>query len=129
MKPIFLKNVRSVNDLAHSLNTYANNQLAVVVVSASWCNPCKVLKNEIFNESSGTGMSSYYINKDIRFFYIDVDESRDIVENFFKVNSVPSVFFMTAYQEGDEIECKQIDSMSGGNKEKLKQKLESLLEI
>ena len=128
MKPFILSNIGTFEELTYILHQQSNNQLCVVIFTAKWCGPCQNLKREIFNELKEDGLSVVYSKKGVRFFYLDVDENRELVESSFRINSIPTTFFIATFQEKDEIVYKQLDVVSGG-KDKIINKLEYLLDI
>ena len=69
---------------------------AIIMFSASWCGPCKMIKI-IYDELSTS-------NNNINFYIVDIDD-RDIFTKKFNIRSVPT--FIT-------IKNKQIFNMSKG---------------
>ena len=77
---------------------YVSNthSLVVCIFSASWCGPCKNLKEQIQKEN----VERMY--PDARFLYIDVDKNEYLSERF-KVRSLPTQIFIKKQNVLDEI--------------------------
>ena len=61
-----------------------DNKYVIVKLSATWCNPCKILKNH-FNEFFKEALS---YNPDIKYLDVDIDKSNDISSHL-RVRSIP----------------------------------------
>lgn len=86
------------NDLIVTKDIYPK----VLYFTASWCGPCKKI-TPVFNELAE-------LNKDIKFFKIDVDKNRELTSSF-KVLSMPTFIFFKSKTE--------INILNGANIDKL----------
>jgi len=103
-KPVPLSSIVDNKDLSSNLYTEAGNKLCVVMFTASWCNPCKNIKKKIYDESSKMGMS-VDLKNDARFFYVDVDDNKELASEF-KISSIPHFFLMKCDRDGGvEMKC------------------------
>jgi thioredoxin 1 len=86
---------------------FRKNNNTLLMVSASWCNPCKLIKPEFYKFSQ--------IYKNISFVYIDItkynNESKKFIDD--NVKALPTFLY-----------CKNnniVNKMEGGNKQLLEQ--------
>jgi tetratricopeptide (TPR) repeat protein len=82
----------------------ANNQLVVIVVSASWCPPCREMEKQVFIDQEFTQFSRCQV-----FMHVDTEDNREgtrIAEKF-EVGSFPTILILNS--KGEEI-----DRLSGG---------------
>lgn len=102
--PIKLTGLSTNKDLSKSLVRDGNDKLCVVLFTAGWCGPCRSIKKKIYDESSKKGMS-VDLKNDATFFYVDVDENKDLSESF-NITSIPHFFLMKCDKDGDiEMKC------------------------
>jgi len=87
---------------------------AIIDFTASWCGPCKRIAPHFKK------FESDYPN--ITFFKIDVDEYRELAEQF-KISAMPTFVIL---QRTQDHEMEEIGRMSGCDEYKLKQLLEQL---
>jgi len=95
-------------------------KLIVLVFSSSFCTPCKKLKQKIFSEITGEGISERLHSKFI-FFYVDVQNNGECVE-YFKLLRIPHVEIGRITKGRFE---KQI-SMTGSEADKLEEHMSKL---
>lgn len=73
-----------------------SSSLVVCIFSASWCGPCKNLKESIQRENVETMYP-------VKFLYIDVDKNEMLAERF-SVRSLPTQIFIKKQKVLDEIQ-------------------------
>lgn len=96
--PIKLSGLSTMVDLTSALHEDAKNKLCVVMFTAGWCNPCRSIKKRIYDESSKKGMC-VDLKDDACFFYVDVDDNKELAEEF-KITNIPHFFLMKC--DGDD---------------------------
>ena len=101
-----LKSLKEFEKLEH--------ELMVIDFSATWCGPCRMI-SPIFER-----MSEDY--KKISFYKVDIDTAQDLAKNF-NVTGLPTFIFFKNNEIVDDLK------LTGANRQKLKDNLDSLLEL
>jgi len=68
-------------------NNTDNNKVILLYFGASWCGPCKLLKEKLSNEETINKMQLLQV------CYIDTDNNEDITSNY-KIKSLPTQIFV-----------------------------------
>tara|TARA_A100001515_G_scaffold132504_1_gene120984 strand:- start:2999 stop:3310 length:312 start_codon:yes stop_codon:yes gene_type:complete len=76
--------MEEINDANIEKNTQNGN--VYLQFSASWCNPCKVMKQRV------DSISNKY--SDINFFYVDIQTCDPSTLKKFNIKSIPHTFFI-----------------------------------
>ena len=108
-QPVKLSGLSTMNDLTSALTEEAGDKLCVVMFTASWCGPCKNIKKRIYDDSSKKGMCVDHEPNSV-FFYVDVDENKELAEEF-KVTNIPHFYLMKCSSGDVEMKC----NFKGGN--------------
>ena len=91
----YVNDVKDEYELSKELKKYCeSNDLIVLQFSASWCSPCKTIKNVIEKDNSLLELAKNYKTQ-IHFFYIDIETNQQLISNVkdFNINSVPTFKF------------------------------------
>ena len=88
--------VQSQNHYQQLLNQFTQGEIVVLMFTASWCGPCKRIKQEVYDPITGEGMlkelEKLAPNK-IKFLILDVDDL-DELSSQFKIKSVPTIYLL-----------------------------------
>jgi thiol-disulfide isomerase/thioredoxin len=137
MDPIEINGAKNVTDIATIINSKSPDNLAVLMFTASWCGPCKRIKQEIYGSYSdgkyvrnSTGLSTLF-GKVATFYIIDIETNSDLLadENFKSVQAAPTFFFAKLTSDGKTKELKiNKNKVQGGDKNKLVDGIKSCLQ-
>ncbi|XP_078609219.1 thioredoxin-like [Branchiostoma floridae x Branchiostoma japonicum] len=102
--------VRDLEDLDECRRFMAEGKdhLVVVLFTATWCGPCKMIAPQFVE------LSRKPENADVIFGQTDVDDAADISEEY-NINCMPTFVFLK--------KAKEIDRFSGANLDTLKEKI------
>jgi len=89
--------INSVMDFENHFLDNLDEKLIVCIFSASWCQPCKNLKETMDRENI-----EYNFQRNTKFLYIDVDRNPDLSERF-DIKSLPTQLFIKNNKVLDEI--------------------------
>lgn len=82
-----------------------NNEIILLIFSASWCGPCKKLKEKLKDENDTTVEKI----KDLKYLIIDVDdEENENICNIFKVKGLPHQVLISIKNNGIQVHHKII---------------------
>tara|TARA_B110000902_G_scaffold142048_1_gene163980 strand:- start:220 stop:558 length:339 start_codon:yes stop_codon:yes gene_type:complete len=77
------------------------NKLVILLFSATWCGPCKMLKQKIIDEED--------VLRGIQIGYVDIDnEHFEELVNLYNISSIPTLIFV-GLDETNVIEIKRIE--------------------
>jgi thiol-disulfide isomerase/thioredoxin len=83
--PIIIKNkIQLIDEIKNN-----SDKLLIFMFTASWCGPCKRIKQEIDNSGNSICRMFGYA----QFFYIDVEENEEILTDFPDIKSMPTFVF------------------------------------
>lgn len=111
-------NISNIENLPYETNEelveFSNdnpNQLMLICFTASWCNPCSILKEYLNNLINTTDITNKY-NVSINTVQIDNDDYSELVEEY-NVSKIPNLMF---FKQGHKIESmlgtKDMESIS-----------------
>jgi len=126
-----ISNVKDEYELSKELKKYCGSEeLIVLQFSASWCAPCKTIKNIIDKDTSLLEIAKKY-NTQIHFFYIDIETNQNLISNVkdFTINSVPTFKFCKLLKNNNTWEFIINDTtVRGSNFNELKTTINELLQ-
>lgn len=109
MEPLHIQNKE---DLINQIQQYSD-KLIVFLFSAVWCGPCKMIKKQIYNDETKTGISTIVDN--VVFMYIDVDENEELAGES-NIQAMPTFIFNRVNKEG---KLQKLEEFQGANSKKL----------
>jgi len=105
--------LKDMNELKEFIK---ENKLVILLFSATWCGPCKMLKQKIIEEEE--------ILRGIQIGYVDIDdENFEELVDLYKISSIPTILFVGL----DETEVKEIKRIEGYDWIGLQMYIESLV--
>ena len=107
------------NNLKDKFKKY-KDYLIILIFSATWCSPCKLLKRYILDNLLPE-------NKKIVFMYIDIDDN-NLLRDEFEINGVPSLYFYKIFCKNKKYKVEQLDKITGCNGDKLVKLIENYSE-
>ena len=86
------------------------NKLMLICFTASWCNPCSILKEYLNNLIHTTDITNKY-NISINTVQIDNDDNSELVEEY-NVSKIPNLmFFKQGYKIESMLGTKEMESI------------------
>ncbi len=123
MEPVYISGTTDLNE-----NIYKNkDKKHLLIFTASWCGPCKILKKELYNkEEPASGICNEYLNH-LNVVYIDVD-TNDELSQIYNISSLPTqvLIQLNENKENNTIEVKELDRLEGCDIIKLRMSLEKI---
>jgi thiol-disulfide isomerase/thioredoxin len=109
MSKTIITHFENRQDFLNLLNN--NKSLIILKFGASWCNPCKLIKNEVDN---------FFINSpnDVICGDIDIDESFDVFSYLKSKRMISGVPSLLCYKKGNNSYIPD-DSVTGADKQML----------
>jgi thioredoxin 1 len=121
MEPIYISDTINLNE-----NIYKNiNKKHLLIFTATWCGPCKILKKELFDKENPTiGICNEYSDQ-INVVYIDVDTNDELSE-MYNISSLPTQVLIKLNEDKDKntIKVEELDRIEGYDIIKLRMSLE-----
>ena len=98
-----MKSIYSIDDLDSFICNNVNKYIILIYFGATWCNPCKELKNILDSENTKITMPK------LKIAYIDVDNHQDDIAYIYNVKILPTQIFIKLNDNDKIIQYSKIE--------------------